>query len=200
MSVGLPQSWSEASAPTCSITSFEDKWCPRSWDELADWPAACTFSEFCQMPEGYWGPTERKGAARAWAPAHKSPGHRGEVTGTAAGGPQTQLPLDGSTCTFETPGFLQHPHSRRHSCLLLLTLASRFTPNLVLTCLVDSEKLGFCQERQRDRAQRVSKRTLKSDTSFRHPGHWNLSIQRGAQDLLRLYLYGVKSLWFILGS
>lgn len=59
------------------------------------------------------------GTARTWAPAHKSPGHRGEVTGAGAGGLQTQLPQDGSTCTFETPGFLLSPHSRRHTCLLL---------------------------------------------------------------------------------
>lgn len=118
----------------------------------------------CQKPEGCWGPTELMGAARAGAPARKSPGHGGAVLGAAAGGLRTR---DGSTCTFETPGFLLGPHSRRHTCLrlsFLLILASRFTPNPVLTCSVDSGKPGLCQKRQRDRAQHLLPRGYSKAT------------------------------------
>lgn len=106
------------------------------------------------------------GAARTWAPTHKSPRHRGEVTGAGAGGLRTQLPQDGSTCTFETPGFLLSPHSRRHTCLSHLSFP--FTPNPVLTRLVDSGKPGLCRERPRDRAQPLAPRGNSKATPASH--------------------------------
>lgn len=133
---GLLQSWPETSSPAClkicpasSITSWEDKQCPHSWMRWWIGPGLACSSHFCQKPEGCWGPKELMGAARAWAPACRSPEHRGEVTGTAAGGPRPQLPRDGSTCTLETSGFLLRPHSRRpHVSALLPHLSFQIPP------------------------------------------------------------------------
>lgn len=139
-------------SPLCaafSITSCEDRGSPHRQMSRPITPGPAHSPHTCQKPEGCWGPTELMGAVRPGAPARESPGHGGAVLGAAAGGSQTWCPRDASTCTFETPGFLLGPHSRRHACLrlsFLLIVASRFTPNPVLTCSVDSEKPGSARK------------------------------------------------------
>lgn len=114
-----------------------------------------------RSPRGCRGPTElTDGCSQDLGSCPQVPGtRRGDVTGAAAGGLRTQLPQDGSTCTFETPGFLLSPHSRRHAVSPPPPhLSCQFTPNPVLTCSVDWEKPGLCQERRRDGAHHLSPR------------------------------------------
>ena len=125
-------------------------------------PAPARPPQFCQISEGYWGPTELRG--------HPGPGllplsprDTREVTGAAAGGPQTQLLQDGSTCTFETPGFLLSPHSRCPTRLQRLLTLAPIHP-LTLGGLGGLRKVGLGQERQRDRAQTLSPRGCSKAT------------------------------------
>lgn len=148
---GLLQSWPETSSPAClkicpasSITSWEDKQCPHSWMRWWIGPGLACSSHFGRKPEGCWGPTELMGATRAWAPACRSPEHRekSRALQLEARGPSS-LGMAQPALWKPLVSFYVHIPGD-HMCLLFfLTLASRFPPNPVLICLMDSEKPGL---------------------------------------------------------
>lgn len=190
----------EASAPACSGLcpasqrlsrgQSEDRRCPQLLDEPAEWPRGPhALHTSARNPRGAGDPRS-SGGIRGQGPCPSGPGHGGSH-GHCGWRPTDSSALGTAHRALSKPWLPSESTFQAPQRLSRLRLQLQAHPSPILTCSVGSGKRPRPGKTEGQRGKLVARRTSESHASLRQP----LALTR---DPLRLYLYGVKSLWFIL--